>query len=152
MNRRRFLLSLPPTVLGAISLTNARAAPFPGTSPVPGGVARVPLGTSPEPPRARMGGARLLVVREGAEWIALVGIALSTKPGAKLRVEVERGGGQVATYEVTVARKDYPSEHLKVPPGQVELSAKDLTRYERERVHLAGVTATFSEDAPPSLA
>ena len=98
-----------------------------------------------------MGGTRVLVVRDGGEWIALVGIALSTKVGSRLRVEAERGDGTIASYELTVAPKDYASQHLKVPPGQVELSAEDLARYERERAHLAGVIGTFTEDAPSTL-
>ena len=69
-----------------------------------------------------------------------------------LRVEAERDDGAIERYEVTVARKDYPSQHLKVPPGKVELSAEDLARYERERAHLAGVIKTFTEEAPSTLA
>ena len=152
MNRRRFLLSLPPAVFAAAALAGAPAARFPRISPVPGGVARVELGAAPHPPRVRMGGTRVLVVRDGGAWIALVGIALATKPGSRLRVEAERVDGTVALYEVAVASKDYASQHLKVPPGQVELSPEDLARYERERAHLAGVLRTFTEDAPPTLA
>jgi murein DD-endopeptidase MepM/ murein hydrolase activator NlpD len=98
-----------------------------------------------------MGGTRVLVVHDGGEWIALVGIALSTKVGSRLRVEAERGDGTITSYQLTVAPKDYASQHLKVPPGQVELSAEDLARYERERAHLAGVIGTFTEDAPSTL-
>ena len=99
-----------------------------------------------------MGSQRVLVMRDGSEWIALVGIALSTKPGSKVRVDAERADGGVKRYEVTVASKDYPAQHLKVPPSQVELSAEDLARYQRERTHLAGVIRTFTEEAPASLA
>src|SRR5262245_46933933 len=152
MDRRRFLLSLPPSVLAAAALAASPTAQFPRASSVPGGVARVRLGAAPHPPRARVGGTRVLVVRDGAEWIALVGIALSAKPGSRLRVEAERGDGTVASYEVTVAPKEYSSQHLKVPPGQVELSPEDLARYERERAHLSGVLKTFTEDAPSTLA
>jgi murein DD-endopeptidase MepM/ murein hydrolase activator NlpD len=152
MNRRCFLLSLPPSVLAAAALAAAPAARFPRASAVPGGVARVPLGAAPHPPQVRLGGTRVLVVRDGDEWIALVGIALSTRPGARLKVEVERAGGSAVLHEVTVARKDYASQHLKVPPGQVDLSPEDLARYERERAHLDGVLRTFTEDAPSILA
>ena len=151
MNRRRFLLSLPPAVF-AVVLPCASAAEFPRASPVPGGVALIRLGTAAHPPRVRMGAQRVLVVRDGGEWVALVGIALSAKPGAKVRLEAERADGGVKRYEVTVASREYPAQHLKVPPGQVELSAEDLARYQRERAHLAGVIRTFTEDAPASLA
>jgi murein DD-endopeptidase MepM/ murein hydrolase activator NlpD len=100
----------------------------------------------------RIGPERVLVIRDGGEWIALVGIALGTKTGSTLAVEAERADGAVERYEITVAHKAYPSQHLKVPRGKVELSAEDLARYERERAHLAGVIKTFTEEAPSTLA
>ncbi|MGZ9005277.1 MAG: peptidoglycan DD-metalloendopeptidase family protein [Burkholderiales bacterium] len=124
---------------------------MPRTAPVPGGVARVSLGVGSHAPRVRMGAERVLVMRDGGEWIALVGIALGAKPGSKLRVEAERAEGRVQVYQVTVEPKTYLSQHLKVAPGKVELSPEDLARYERERAHLAGVIRTFSEDPPATL-
>ena len=150
MNRRCFLLSLP--VVFGFGHAHAAPAGFPRTSPVPGGVALIRLGPAAQAPRVRMGAQRVLVVPDGGNWIALVGIALTTKPGSKVRVEVERADGEIKRHEVTIASKDYPAQHLKVPPGQVELSAEDLARYQRERAHLAGVIKTFTEEAPASLA
>lgn len=152
MNRRRFLASLPPFVFTPAGLARAASARFPRASPVPGGVARVALGAASEAPRARMGAQRVLVMRDGAEWVALVGIALATSPGSTLQVEAERADGAIERHEVAVTHKAYASQHLKVPPGKVELSAEDLARYERERVHLAGVIKTFTEDTPADLA
>lgn len=149
MNRRRFLRSLPAPVFAWS--TPAGASTLPRTSPVPGGIARVSLGAAGQTPRARIDGKRVLVVRDGSEWVALVGIDLTAKPGSRLRVEAERADGGVQRYEVTVAPKAYASQHLKVRPGQVELSPEDLARYERERAHLAGVRKTFSEDVPSTL-
>ena len=150
MNRRRFLLALPPALFGPSAF--AASASYPRASPVPGGVARISLGTGGSLPRARLGSARVLVVREGSEWVALVGIALATKPGATLRVDVERAGGRTDRHEITVGNKTYAAQHLKVPPNQVELSPEDLARYERERAHLAGVLKTFTDEPPASLA
>jgi len=87
-------------------------------------------------------------MREGGEWVAFVGVALSAKPGSKLRVEAEQAGGGVERFEIDVARKAYASQHLKVPPDQVDLSAEHLARYERERAHLSDVLRTFT-DSPP---
>jgi len=44
---------------------------------VPGGVARVSLGAAEQAPVVRFGEHRVLVQREGAEWIAFVGIPLA---------------------------------------------------------------------------
>ena len=87
MNRRCFLLSLLPVF--APNAVGAAPAPFPRISPVPGGVARVALGASGRPPRAGLGGQRVLVMRDGGEWIALVGIPLATAPGPS----ADRRGG-----------------------------------------------------------
>lgn len=91
-------------------------------------------------------------MRDGGEWIALVGIALATKAGSTLHVETARADGALERHDLKVTPKAYTSQHLKVPPGKVELSPEDQARYERERVHLAGVLRTFSEQAPSTLA
>ena len=152
MHRRRFLVSLPPCLLFPHALASAATTRLPRTSAVPGGVARIRLGKHDDAPRVRVGTSRVLVMREGGEWIAFVGIGLATKAGSTLQVEAERADGNIERHEIKVAHKAYASQHLKVRPGQVELSASDLARYQRERAHLEKVRSTFTEDAPPSLA
>lgn len=147
MLKRRFLLALPSAFL-LPAFARAAATSLPQTSPVPGGIAEVRLGPAEQAPRARMGEQRVLVVRDGDGWVALVGIALGTKPGTKLAMEARHASGQVERYEIAVGQKTYASQHLKVKPGQVELAPKDLERYERERAHLAAVLKTFSETTP----
>jgi murein DD-endopeptidase MepM/ murein hydrolase activator NlpD len=150
MNRRRFM-SLASALVAPGWLSGAWASSTPRASPVPGGVARIPLGAAEEPPRAHLGGDPVLVMREGDEWVALVGIALATKPGAKLQVEAELARGRQKRFTIAVAPKRYGSQHLTVPRDQVELSAEDLARYERERAHLGGVLRTFSASPPATL-
>jgi murein DD-endopeptidase MepM/ murein hydrolase activator NlpD len=151
MDRRRFL-SFVSASLPSAWLSRAWANATPRSSPVPGGIARIRLGAAAEPPRAELGGDRVLVVRDGDEWVALVGIALATKPGTKLAVEAELPGGGRERFEIAVAPKRYGSQHLTAPRSQVELSAEDLARYERERVHLEAVLRAFSATAPATLA
>lgn len=151
MNRRRTLLALAPALAAAAWLPRAQATTVPRGAPVPGGFARIALGASGAPPRARLGRSRLLVARDGDEWFALVGIPLAAKGGSKLQVEVERAGA-THRFDVVVEPRQYAAQHLKVPPGQVDLSPEDLARYERERSHLAAVLGTFSDAAPATLA
>jgi murein DD-endopeptidase MepM/ murein hydrolase activator NlpD len=112
----------------------------------------VRLGKSEQPPQVRLGGERILVVREGAEWVALVGLALGTKPGTKLMIDVQHVDGGVGQMEIVIGRKQYAAQHLKVPPGQVELSPVDMARYDHERIHLGEVLRTFSVEPPLSTA
>jgi murein DD-endopeptidase MepM/ murein hydrolase activator NlpD len=147
VDRRSFLVAI-----AAALAAPARAQTLPRAAAVPGGVARVALGPSQSAPRARLGKDRVLVAREGDEWFALVGIPLAAKAGAKLAVDVERADGARSRLEIGVGPKQYAAQHLKVPRGQVDLSPEDLARYERERVHLAAVLATFSDTPPATLA
>jgi murein DD-endopeptidase MepM/ murein hydrolase activator NlpD len=114
---------------------------------VPGGVARIVLGDSGQPPRVTLDGQRVLVLRESGRWVAVVGVPLSAKPGAKLRLE-----GEGRKLEVKVVAKKYPSQTLSVPKEQAELDAEQLAKYEQERKHLQQVLRTYSEPAPASLA
>jgi murein DD-endopeptidase MepM/ murein hydrolase activator NlpD len=154
MNRRRVLLSLGPALVAQAWVRCARATiPFTSpTSAVPGGVARIPLGASEEAPQVRLGTERVLVLREGSDWVAFVGIALATKPGSKVQVQAEHAGGRSEQLEIAVIPKKYASQHLKVSPDKVDLSAEHLARYERERAHLDGVLRTFTDAPPATLA
>lgn len=134
---------------GAFAVAPSTA--LPRASSVPGGVARVGLGAAAQAPVARFGEQRVMVLREGAEWTALVGIPLGERAGARLSLQVLRPDGTDQTLQFRVGAKTYASQHLKVPPGKVELSKEDLARHERERAWLAQVLATFTESAAPSL-
>lgn len=142
MNRRRLLRFLAAAL--AAPAWQASAA---GASAFPGGMAKVRLGASDTPPRVRLGSDPVLVMREAGEWVAVVGIPLGAKPGSKLRVQGER-----TKFEIAIEPRAYGTIRLKVPPGQVDLSAEDLARYQRERAHLDGILRTFSDAAPASLA
>jgi murein DD-endopeptidase MepM/ murein hydrolase activator NlpD len=153
---RRRLLAASSALFAprAFAQTTAKAAPtaWPRAASVPGGVARVPLGAGAAPPQAWLGDQRVLVLREGGGWVALVGIALAQMAGNVLALTVQQPGGARETRTIKVGAKSYAEQRLKVPRDKVELSKEDLARHERERAHLARVLATFTESAPPSLA
>ncbi len=122
MSRRRFLLSLAPALVAPGWAARAWAAALPRASAVPGGVARVGLGASEQPPRVHLGGDRVLVMRDGDEWVAFVGIALGAKPGSKLQVEAEQAGDRVERFEIAVAPKEYASQRAVMPVGVKSMS------------------------------
>jgi len=149
MKRRDFLLALPACIAPAWanSLSGTR---LPRTAAVPGGVARVDLGGSASAPRATVDGRRALVVQDGANWVALVGIGLQVKAGATIPVQVTDAKGR-RELRVRVKPKQYATQHLKVAPKHVQLSPEDLARYEREREHLQAVLRRWSDEAPATL-
>jgi murein DD-endopeptidase MepM/ murein hydrolase activator NlpD len=128
------------------------AEPLPRTAAVPGGIAKILLGSSAAEPKALLKGNRVLVTREGGDWVALVGIALDVTPSSRLRLQVDHGDGKFSLLRIDVGSKQYASQHLRVPQEQVELPAKELLRFAREQAHLRKVLATFSDSLPETLA
>ena len=138
---------------GALGLAGGlQAQPLPMPRPAPGGVALVALGPASERPQARLGEVPLLVTGSPAGWTAVVGLALDAAPG-ETALQVQRGPGAAAEpvmFDILPHR--YAEQRLTVAPGQVDLSAANLARHQRERAHQAGVVNTFSEPAPAVLA
>jgi murein DD-endopeptidase MepM/ murein hydrolase activator NlpD len=144
------LLALP---LGALAASQGKQEPagaWPRASQVPGGVARLALGPAAVRPMANLGDAGgagdvpVLVLGDSTQWMALVGIPLAAKPGqAHISVQMPGGGQRQVGY--TIASKRYLEQRLTVAPGTVDLSPENEARYERERLHLAAVMATYSE-------
>lgn len=151
MNRRCFLVSFGTMMTLPPWMPAAFAESLPRMASVPGGVARIDLGAAAAAPQARLGDDRVLVLREADHWTAWVGIPLDARPGSQLWVTREAAGGAGQRFAIEVTAKQYAEQHLKVKPGQVELSPEDLARYERERAHLEEVRRTFSESPPATL-
>ncbi|MEP7100130.1 MAG: peptidoglycan DD-metalloendopeptidase family protein [Burkholderiales bacterium] len=147
MNRFAACFSLILTLFFAATL--ADAAELPQQRLAPGGVARIVLGASAEAPRASFNGVPVMVVREGSQWLAVVGIGLAAAPGPASLV-LQRDGSE-ASAPFAIKPFHYAEQRLKVAPGQVDLAPDDLARYERESAHTKQVVATFSETVPETL-
>jgi len=137
-------LALPATTLAAPSRKPSPPTVWPHALAVPGGVARLALGPAATRPAAFAGEVPLLVVGDAIAWTALVGIALAATPD-EASITVRADGAAPRTLAYRVAPKRYREQRLTVAPRTVDLSPEDEARYERERVHLAAVMATFSE-------
>jgi murein DD-endopeptidase MepM/ murein hydrolase activator NlpD len=125
---------------------------LPTQSLVPGGVLEravsVPVDSAPT---VTFGSKRVMVLRVGGEWLAVVGIPLSTSPGpAHLLVENSNGAAP-RPLEFQIRDKRYVVQRLKVAPRQVDLSPGDLARYERERPRIERDVATFSRELPATM-
>ncbi len=128
------------------------AMPLPRHSPVPGGVAVVPLGIAApdvevaEPPIVRYDGRILMVVRHREQWVAVVGIPLDTPAGVKtLRIQHASGHEQQQTF--TVSGKQYREEWLTVKNKRmVHPNQKDRARIAKESEQIANALAHWTAD------
>ena len=146
----RTCLRLVIAAAGLLVAMRVAGFDLPQPRSVPGGVAIVELGASSQAPTVSFGALPVLVVGDAARWTAVVGIALGAKPGPSQLV-VHRAGAVDVRKAFVIEAVRYAEQRLSVPPGKVDLSKQDLERYERERVHLAQVAATVSDEPPASL-
>jgi murein DD-endopeptidase MepM/ murein hydrolase activator NlpD len=146
-----FVLICVSALAGSPPSETQRPGSWPTLAPVPGGIAIIDVGDCSEPaPRVEFEGHRVMVLRDGTKWRALVGIPLATEVGQHT-IAVRAGNAPARHVAFEVKPKEYASQHLKVPPGQVDLSAQDLARVNSERPRIDAALETWSDDAPASL-
>ena len=141
------LLTLHPVHAAAPKSTVLSPDLWPRDSAVPGGIAHLNLGAAAARPMAHLDDVPLLVLGDAKGWAAVVGIALSTTPGSA-SIVVRSESGVPRQVDLTVIPKLYSTQNLKVASSKVNLLDEDDSRFERERVHMASLLATFSEPLP----
>ena len=141
-------------LLGSAGVPAADATlSLPHENAVPGGIKIVPLGdvkaAGAHPPYVEADEHRALVVQDGGQWVAVVGIPLSATPGT--RHLVVRDGTGRHEVDFAVGTKQYATQSLKVAPRQVDLSKADLARVATEKARIEQALERYSESAPESL-
>jgi murein DD-endopeptidase MepM/ murein hydrolase activator NlpD len=128
----------------------ALAYNLPQESAVPGGVKLIRLSAHGDAePAVDVDGHRVLVVRDGDTWVAVVGIPLSA-PLEPQHVIVHAADGR-QEIEFLVGDKQYDTQSLKVAPKHVNPSKPDLARVARDRVVIDRALNTWSDKQPQSL-
>lgn len=136
-----FPIFLFPVLLLALS--------FPHHSPVPGGVAVIPLASGGEsPPRVLFRGHRVPVLPGGEGWTALVGLPLDQPVGETL-LEVD-GDGKSYRLPLAVTPKEYAAQYITIKEKRkVNPNPKDLDRIWKEKKVIDAALEGYSETAPP---
>jgi murein DD-endopeptidase MepM/ murein hydrolase activator NlpD len=80
----------------------------------------------------------------------VVGISLDTEPGERA-IDVEQPGLEPRKIPFKVLPKQYRTQQLKVPPGQVNLSDENEERVKRETRNVTAALAAFSPEPPATL-
>ena len=126
-------------------------AELPHASPVPGGVAVVPLAVNGESaPTATFNGERVLVVREKQRWQAVVGLALTLEPG-KHTLTVRHEGAETHT-SFRVSPKKYQTQRLTITNKRhVEPSSADQARIKQDSEIIENAFATWSDTLADNL-
>ncbi|MEW5711669.1 MULTISPECIES: peptidoglycan DD-metalloendopeptidase family protein [Pseudomonas] len=114
--------------------------------PVPGGVAVVELGPAAAAPKATYQGKPVLVVKEQDNWLAIVGIALTVKPGNE---RISSGGRNLP---FIVGYKKYPEQRITLKnKSQVNPDPAQLKRIEGELAVQLKAYRSFSPNLPSNL-
>ena len=134
-------------VLGLAWCLLAAAQTPPREATVPGGVAVIRLGpATAAAPRAYLGEDRVMVLRSGDAWHAIVGIPLTLTPG---KHQLKVSGSETRLYEFTVLSKEYHAQHITLQNKRlVDPTAEDLERILREQAVIKEAFAHWNEREP----
>jgi murein DD-endopeptidase MepM/ murein hydrolase activator NlpD len=148
MNRRNRILALG---LLATLASSAHANDLPRESRVPGGIALIEIPGGDLAPTALIDARRAAVIRDGDRWLAVVGIPLSTEPGAHtLKVAT---GKQTIDVPFQITDKRYRTQHLTIKnQRQVNPAPDDLKRIESETKRSDAALSKFTTGGTPVFA
>ncbi|HSD96073.1 MAG TPA: peptidoglycan DD-metalloendopeptidase family protein [Sulfuricaulis sp.] len=144
-NKMWALLTL---LIGAV----AYAQELPTASPVPGGIAILPLAPDTEPaPVVHFADQRIMVMRHDGRWQAVVGLPLTLAPGPQM-VTVRDSQGRTREFPFTVQSKEYAVQHLTLKNKRmVEPTEEDLARITREQAIILKAFSAWTDESIPSL-
>jgi murein DD-endopeptidase MepM/ murein hydrolase activator NlpD len=133
-------------ILGSIFPFSAGAIELPELEAVPGGVFVIPLdetdGTTP--PTAKYKKKNVMVVRNDNQWLAVVGIPLSAKPGTH-KISVFNKPDSNKSYSFDVADKAYETQHLTIKnKRKVNPNADDMKRITKEKKRITNALAYWN--------
>ncbi len=133
-------------VLLLLSPALSHADLLPQASPVPGGIAKIDVGSTQDPaPKVYFDKRRVLVTAHDGQWLALVGIPLDASAGTqKIVIERLQGTEQVS---FAITDKHYPEQRLTIKNKRMvdKMTPEDLKRIAAEKQEMARIKDTWSD-------
>ena len=126
------------------------AASLPREERVPGGIAFVAVPGTTQAPHVMYGDHRVAVIRQDGQWIAVVGIPLSTKPGHQILRVYSGTDKKEIGFEVT--DKQYRTQKLTIKNDRkVNPNPDDLKRIAGEQARSSAALSLFTTQGQPKL-
>lgn len=139
--------------LMALPLSSLSASDLPDNSPVPGGVAIVPVADVSQSqilPKVMFRGHRVMVVLSQNTWLALIGLGLDLKAGEHTAT-VTYDGDRQESLVFQVKAKQYKAQYLKLRKKYVTPGPEEEIRIAREFHLIRAAFATWTSQAPLGL-
>lgn len=131
----------------ALLFSHAALAKLPNPNPVPGGIALVKLGVdSQAEPKVMFGKKRIMVLKHEAQWFAVVGLPIDTKPG---QTQIHVVFPLDKTIDFTVKPKRYQRQYIKIKnKRKVNPHREDFKRINAELKTIDKTLSHWSDKTP----
>ena len=137
------MLRLICLIVLSLQLTVVYATAF-EAEPVPGGVARIVLPDDTDIATLRYRDRRILTVKQNGQMVALIGLSLSTKPGAGY-LTGKNTSGQSMRLPFHVSDKSYEEQHITIKDKRkVNPEKRDMVRITREKEQITSALRNWS--------
>jgi murein DD-endopeptidase MepM/ murein hydrolase activator NlpD len=135
------------TVFGFVIASQSVAAVLPQQAAIPGGVVILNLAPATEPrPQVSYNDKTVMVVTQDADWVAVVGIPLSAKPGEQ-RLIVEQAGKTFSKL-FQIDDKAYPTQSITIKDKRkVNPTNYDMKRINAETTRIREALRHWSDVA-----
>ncbi len=128
-----------------ITSSSGFANNYPKQAAVPGGIVKLNLGHHKQTPVVRFQKQRVMVLKNGNQWQAVIGIPLDSAPG-QASIEVSDGKNNLQKISFTIQDKQYKKQYITVKKKRhVTPSKKDLIRINKEKKIILGHLGQWSE-------
>lgn len=147
-NSKKIMNISQVAILALLLVFSGFSIAFPKHNAVPGGIAIIQLSKSDdhERPVATYNKRRVMVVRDGNNWIAIIGIGLRAKTG-RHAIKIKSKGEIPYTKYFTVKPKKYKTQRLNITnKRKVNPYANDLKRIRADKKEIIGALKHWSEN------